>query len=177
MTRINQSTKSSAHAFAYAGLLAFGMSVSSLPAQAQFLSDETPAESAVPPPPSFNTQNLLFLDSGSFSNLRLGVDPSTLALTGDGVVRYVLVVVNASGTASALYEGIRCTTAETKLYGRFNAGPGWVMIKDPQWRSLYESGPSKHALKLARSGICTGAAANNSVQQMIKDLQGETKPL
>ena len=177
MTRINQSMKFSARALVCAGLFALGLSVSSLPAQAQFLSDEPPPESAVPPPPRFNTQNLLYLESGNFSNLRLGVDPSTLALTGDGVVRYVLVVVNSSGTTSALYEGIRCTTAETKLYSRFNAGPGWVAVKDSQWRSLYEPGPSKHPLKLARSGICAGASANNSVQQMIKELQGQINPL
>ncbi len=150
---------------------------SSSPVHAQALFDEPPAESAVPPAPSFSTQNLLTLSGGTFSTLRLGVDPATLAIGSDGVVRYVLVAINSAGKASGLYEGIRCTTAESKLYARYNSESGWVSVKEPQWQSLFESGPSKHSLRLARSGICAGATANGSVQQIIKDLQGEVQPL
>jgi len=175
MTRTEPAFRFFKFSLAAAAVLALGIAASLLPVQAESLFGEPVPESAAPPPPQFTAQNLLLVDAGNFSSLRLGVDPASLSLGSDGVVRYVLVAVSASGNASGLYEGIRCTTAETKLYARFNADTGWVSVKDPQWRSLYEAGPSKHTLKLARSGVCVGASANSSVEQIIKDLQGETK--
>jgi len=157
--------------------LTLAVATGTLPAHAQQLFGEPQPELAAPAPPKFTANNLLLLDGGNFSSLQLGVDPTTLSLGRDGIVRYVLVTVSSNGNVSGLYEGIRCTTAENKLYARFNASAGWVSVEDPQWRSLYESGPSKHGLKLARAGICAGASANTSVEQMIKELRGEAKLL
>lgn len=175
MTRTDQALRSLTLTLVWVATLTVGLGAGNAPAHAEPLFGEPLPELAAPPPPSFSVQNLIALSGGSFSSLRLGIDPATLSLGSDGVVRYALVALPSSGKASGLYEGIRCATAEVKLYARFNADSGWVSVKDPQWQSLYETGPSKHSLRLARAGICAGASANSSVQQMIKDLQGEAK--
>jgi hypothetical protein len=106
------------------------------------------------------------------STLRFGVDPASVVLTSDGIVRYVVVATSSSGAVNAFYEGIRCSTAETRLYARHNPDRGWVPVKDGLWRSLYETRPSGHSLVIARTGACVGGAPNQSAAQIVKDLGG-----
>ena len=91
-----------------------------------FSTDPLWSESEVPAPPAFNKDGLIPINMPSHVSVRLGVDPGTLAMTPDGVVRYVVVAVNESGSMSAMYEGIRCASAEVKTYARFSANGPWV---------------------------------------------------
>src|SRR5215207_2503732 len=95
-------------------------------------------EADAPAPPALRTVGLVRLDVPE-SALRFGVDPASVVLTSDGVVRYVVVATSDSGAVNGLYEGIRCSTAETRLYARHNPDSGWVPVKDGQWRSLHEA--------------------------------------
>ena len=48
-------------------------------------------------------------------SLKFGVDPATIVITGDGVVRYVVVASNQEGGAiNAFYEGVRCSTRRSE---------------------------------------------------------------
>ncbi len=141
-------------------------------AQAQF-SDLDPdwKENQVPTPPAFSADRLIDIDVAKFSNLRFGIDPNTISLTPDGVVRYVVVANSSTGARNALYEGIRCVTGEVKVYAR-HTGQDWNLTTDPTWRALQDPGqPSRHSLSLARNGLCLGASPNGSVQQMVRDLR------
>ena len=104
------------------------------------------------------------------STLRFGVDPASVALSSDGIVRYVVVATGSGGAINAFYEGIRCTTAETRLYARHNPDSGWVPVRDGMWRALHETRPSRHSLAIARNGACLGAAPNQSAAQIVRDL-------
>ena len=120
----------------------------------------------VPPAPAFSKDRLIPVDMPPFVSLKFGVDPATLTVTSDGVVRYVMVAANASGATNAMYEGIRCSTGEFKTYARFSAAGEWSRVNDPQWRPLNDNNTSRHALALARLGACEGrsAAASNPAQ-------------
>lgn len=106
------------------------------------------------------------------STLRFGVDPASLTLTSDGIVRYVVVATSSTGAVNGFYEGIRCSTAESRLYARHNPDRGWVPVQDSQWRSLHEARPSRHTLVIARNGACLGGAPNQSAAQIVRDLSG-----
>ncbi|MFM9878967.1 MAG: CNP1-like family protein [Burkholderiaceae bacterium] len=160
-------------ALAAHGVLALAGLICAASAHAQVLgSEELAPELTTPPPPSFSTEKLIFLGYRTNSSLRIGVDPDTLSIGKDDIVRYVVVSLKPSGPPSAQYEGIRCRSAETKVYGRFNEDSGWSLVQDPPWRSLFDPVPSRHALLLARGGICASASANTSVRRMIADLRG-----
>lgn len=128
-------------------------------------------EMDVPPPAPLRMDRPLRVDVAG-STLRFGVDPTSITLTFDGIVRYVVVATSATGAVNAFYEGIRCSTAETRLYARHNPDSGWVPVKDEQWRSLHETRPSRHSLAIARNGACLGGAPNQSVAQIVRDLGG-----
>ena len=128
-------------------------------------------EAQVPPAPAIRTSGLLPLDMGTGTSLKFGVDPASLVISKDGVVRYVMVASSASGATNAMYEGIRCATGEFKTYARATTAGQWNEVQDPQWRSLYDNIPSKHALALAEQGVCNGRAPTSSAQAIIHRLK------
>jgi hypothetical protein len=128
-------------------------------------------EIEAPPPPAFNVDKLLTFDVSRGSSLVYGVDPSTLSIGSDGVVRYVMVATSASGASNVLYEGIRCTTAEVKTYARRTSEGSWNQVANPRWTSLFDNMPSRHALQFARSGACDNAAQASSVDEIVRRLK------
>jgi len=140
--------------------------------QAQRVSEDPDwKEVEAPAPPAFSLDKLLPLNMPPYVSLQFGVDPATLALTTDGVVRYVVVARNASGSANAMYEGIRCATGEVKTYARTNSQGAWVALSNPQWRRLNDNHPSKHSQVFARQGACDANTPANSVAEIIKALK------
>ena len=126
----------------------------------------------VPAPPAFKTDRLIALEMPRHISLKLGVDPETLRITSDGIVRYVMVATSPSGNVNATYEGIRCLTAEVKTYARYGATGKWSPVVDPQWKPLNGNQPSLHALALARQGACDGrAATSQSPEDIIRKLK------
>ena len=140
-------------------------------ARAQLTAPDPDWREVTTAPPPLRTEGLIRIDL-PLSNLRFGVDPASVSLGSDGVVRYVVVATSDTGTVNAFYEGIRCSTAQVRLYARHNPESGWVMQNDAEWRSLHESLPSRHSLVLARTGVCAGGAPNRSAAQMVRDLGG-----
>lgn len=137
-------------------------------------------ESEAPPAPAFNKDRLLPLDMPHYVTLQFGVDPATLVITPDGIVRYVVVASNATGSLSAMYEGIRCATGEVKTYARFSSSGKWSVIQAPVWRGLNDNLPSRHALALANQGVCESSSiAASSVAAIVstlkKNQQGSTR--
>jgi DNA-binding beta-propeller fold protein YncE len=99
-----------------------------------------------------------------FVSLKIGVDPSSITVGGDGVVRYVIVMTNATGSVNAVYEGIRCITDEVKTYARWTSSGTWSVASDPQWKALNDNTPSQHAKAFARQGGCQSRLATSKAE-------------
>lgn len=134
------------------------------------LADTNPdwKEGEAPAPPALRTNGLIPLEIPG-SQLRYGVDPASVSLGSDGVVRYVVVAASAGGAVNGIYEGIRCSTGEYKVYAR-NSGKGWAM-SGSDWRRLHDEPRSRHSLLVARTGACLGRAPNGSAAQIVRDLR------
>ena len=131
-------------------------------------------ESEAPPPPAFNQEQLLPITMPSYVSLQLGLDPATLRITPDGIIRYVVVARNATGSVSAMYEGIQCATWKVKTYARYASSGQWSTVKEPKWQDLADNLPSKPALALARQGICEdGSIAASSVANIVQSLKNK----
>lgn len=126
------------------------------------------SEAPMPAPPQ--TTGLIPVEIPG-TTLRYGIDPASVALGSDGVVRYVVVATSSTGAVNAMYEGIRCSTGEVRTYARHNPGSGWTPASDLSWTPLHESRPSRHSLTIARNGVCLGHSANRSVIQILRDLR------
>lgn len=134
-------------------------------------------EAAVPDAPSFQTAGGIAIDMPRHMSVKVAVDPATLAIGTDGVVRYVAYMTNLSGSISAVYEGIRCTTDEVKSYARWSPTSQWTRTIEPTWKDLNGNQPSKHALAIARQGACDNHLARNSVAEIVRALKQTTRPI
>ena len=99
------------------------------------------------------------------------MDPATLRISKDGVLSYVVVARSASGASNVMYEGISCETGEVKTYARYSPSGVWTPVSKPEWKSMFDNMPSKHALALARAGACDNAAQASSVNEVIRQLK------
>jgi hypothetical protein len=125
-------------------------------------------ESDAPPPPALKTDKLVPLAIPR-SDLRFGIDPASVSIGKDGIVRYVVVATSNSGATNAMYEGIRCDKGEYRTYARHTPGKGWTQVNG-DWRSVQDGAAARHALAMARTGACMANAPNISPEQVVKDL-------
>lgn len=126
-------------------------------------------EAEAPPPPAVRKDGLVPIDMGS-SLLRWGVDPASITIANDRVVRYVVVAQSQGGAVNALYEGLRCSTGEVKVYAR-NAGDKWVSATGADWKRLdNNNAATRHSLVIARNGVCIGGGTNRSPVEIARDL-------
>lgn len=133
-------------------------------------------EEKVPPPPAFSNDRLIQLDMPSYVSVRVGVDPETIVVGRDGVVRYVIVMRNTTGNTSAVYEGIRCFSNEVKTYARKSGSGDWSYVQTPAWIWLADNMPSHHAQVFAHQGGCVDRQAT-SKQEIIAALKLRSVPL
>lgn len=155
-------------------LLACGLAIWAFSAAAQ-LADVDPdwKEADAPPPPAFDLKRLVPFDVAPGSQLSFGVDPASISIGSDGIVRYVVVARSRTGTVNAMYEGLRCTTGEVRTYARHNPDSGWSRVEGGLWRSLWDNQPSRHSLMFARQGGCAGRAPPRNVQEIVRDLRNQ----
>jgi hypothetical protein len=127
-------------------------------------------ETQAPPPPALKLDGLIPLDIPE-SSLRFGVAPESIAIGGDGIVRYVVVAKSNTGAVNAMYEGINCRTGEYKVYARHNPDSGWTSSADSPWKPLRDRPLSRHSLLMAQSGACMGHGPSHSAARIIQDLR------
>jgi hypothetical protein len=130
-------------------------------------------ESAVPAPPAFDLKRLIRVESPKGSSLTFGIDPATLSVTPEGIVRYVIAATSGDGGQNVMYEGIRCSTGQYRVYARYSPTTGWSPLQEGDWQSLYGSAATRHALTLSLAGVCRDRAVNRSATNIVRTLKAE----
>lgn len=131
-------------------------------------SDPEWREGEAPPPPSLRTAGLIPIEVSGGTELRWAVDPQSVAVGADRIVRYV-VVASAGSAVNASYEGISCDRAEYRVYAR-SGGQGWRIV-EAEWKSLFDGAEARHVRVIAKAGACQGHAPNGSAAQIVRDLR------
>jgi hypothetical protein len=91
------------------------------------------AEAQVALPPYPVAARLVEFDKAP-GDFRFFIDPATLSVD-EGVVRYVLVARSSSGAENVSYEGLRCETAEHRVYAFGHPERTWSRSRTG-WRKL-----------------------------------------
>jgi hypothetical protein len=111
--------------------------------------------------------DLIEFDPGRPATLRFFVDPASLSVGTDGIVRFTVVVRGDGATSNVSYEAIRCKTRERKVFAYGRADGTWYAARDPRWTKiggltsdghrfvLYEDYfcPSRQIIATAREGV------------------------
>jgi hypothetical protein len=125
---------------------------------------------SVQPPAAIAKSGLIAIEMPVFVSLRYELDPSSLRIDQDGVVRYVVVATSPSGARNVYFEGVRCKTSEFKTYARMQSDGQWTAVQQAQWKSVYETTVSRHVRNLLRQGMCKGPLPGASTVRELTDL-------
>ncbi len=125
---------------------------------------ETPWKEAELAMPEFpQDSNLIEFHVGPTERNRFFVDGNTLSVGLDGVVRYVLVIKASGGATNVSFEGIRCGTAQVKLYAISASDGTWSKNRNPQWQAIENKLINQYRAVLNRNFFCpSGKSIRNS---------------
>lgn len=139
--------------------------------------DDEWQEAEAPPPPAWRKEGLVAIEMPIRTSLTFGVDPTTVTIGPDWVVRYVMVAYNPRGSVNAMYEGLRCDTGEVKTYARSSEPGQWNKVAAPVWRELdVTQSATRHALAFARQGACDGnAVGGRTPAELIRRLKNPSQ--
>jgi hypothetical protein len=99
------------------------------------------------------------------------IDLASLTLSADGVIRYVLVVKSRSGASSTTFEGLRCETAERRLYASLGSDGSWRPLKRGAWMPIGAVGNNPR-VALAEDYFCDGVTPARSREEIIDRFRG-----
>lgn len=142
----------------WASLLAIGLLVSPIEEALAGFEDDydvkrwEEVEVQLPPPPK--QEDLLAFYVSAATDNRFFVDPASITVGGDGVVRYTLVVVTPSGGRNVSFEGMRCETRERRLYAFGRADGAWSKSRNNQWERVKEAVNNRHHAALFLEYFC-----------------------
>ena len=126
-------------------------------------SNATDPEAALPALPK---DGLIEFFVSSATNFRFFIDPPSLSVGADGVVRYTMIARSPAGAETITYEGIRCDNGTYRTYAFGNAGVwsrnsnlAWLPIEPKsvrRWhnvlRGLYFC-PTRSSIQSAAEGL------------------------
>jgi hypothetical protein len=94
-------------------------------------------------------KGLLEFFVSSASSFKFFVDPQSLSVSADGIVRYAMVARSAAGVETVSFEGIRCENETYRVYA-FVSGSVW-RPSDADWRPIEPTGVQQRWHNVLRS--------------------------
>jgi hypothetical protein len=105
--------------------------------------------------PSFPADDrLLSFEIGGVSRNAYFVDPDSISVGEDRVIRYTAVVVSPSAARSISYEGLDCTHYAYKLYATGHPDGTWSEVKQPEWRPISFTEMNRYRIVLFTDFFC-----------------------
>lgn len=120
-------------------------------------------EISLPAPP--RDDGLLAFEVSAATGNRFFIDPASLSVGGDGVVRYTLVVLAPAGGRGITYEGIRCETRERRIYASGRSDGTWSKSRAGQWSRIQEAYANRQHAALYLEYFCPGGVVVNDADE------------
>ena len=122
-------------------------------------------------PPYPKPENLIRVQTGSASGHQFFVDPTSISIGQDQVVRYIAVIKTAGGATNTLFEGMRCETKEQKLYAIAHRDGTWVRARASKWEHVYLKDLTPYRHTLYHDFFCANGKTPAPVRQVVDALK------
>lgn len=122
-----------------------------------------------PPPPESEAFEPFYVSA--VTNNDFFLDRRSISIGEDGITRYTLVVRSSRGARTASFEGIRCETAEWRMYATAARNGTWVPVRSSKWRRIEESGLNRSRAALAKEYLCDTGVQLQSVSEILDKLR------
>jgi hypothetical protein len=97
-----------------------------------------------------------------------GIDAKSLSIGTDGVYRYTLVATSRQGARNVSYEGIRCETAQKKIYAIGRSDGTWVRSRSAAWTPIVDVGINRQDAALLHEYFCPDGYAARSGKEVFE---------
>ncbi|HTH62991.1 MAG TPA: CNP1-like family protein [Paraburkholderia sp.] len=116
--------------------------------------------------------HLLPFDVSNNTSLTFAVDPASVSVGSDGVVRYTIVITTPTGGRNVNYEGIRCETYEWRLYASLNADhDGWDETVANDWERIQKGTLNAYHSALYTDYFCANKMPAGNTHKVVDDLR------
>ena len=129
---------------------------------------------ALPAPPK--SDDLLRYTVGAGASMTFAIDAKSVSVGDDQIVRYSSVITSSSGALNISYEGIRCKTAERKLFATGRPDGSWNTLPDAEWRRIVSAGANSYQATLFREFFCDGDTVAGKAATIVDRIRRK-KPL
>ena len=122
---------------------------------------------------------LLPFDVSNDTPLKFAIDPASLTVGTDGVVRYTIVITSPTGARNVNYEGIRCDTYEWRLYASLDADHnGWDQTVANDWSRIENGTLNAYHATLYQDYFCANKLPVAKAPKIIENLRyGRTQSM
>jgi hypothetical protein len=134
--------------------------------------DEAPVEFPGPPKPD----GLLEFDPGRRTTMRFFVDPASVAVVHDGIVRFTVVIRGEGSASNVSYEAIRCKTRERKVYAYGRGDGTWQAVRQPAWTKIGGLESDGHRFVLYEIYFCPARLIIASAREGVEALRRGSHP-
>lgn len=108
------------------------------------------ADKLPPVPPK---EGLVEIPAAVLTPFRYAVDPASVSVGPDGVVRYSLVATSESGARNIVYEGMRCVSRERRIYATAFDGK-WTRARNTAWQPIAVNRNTAAQAELYTAAFC-----------------------
>lgn len=115
-------------------------------------------------------ENLLPFSSGPTATQEFAIDSKSLAVGADEV-RYTLVTTSKAGARNVSYEGIRCSSFETKRYAFGHRDGKWVQAQSAAWMPIQFYSANRPQAVLAQEYLCLGGTIEGKAKDMLERIR------
>lgn len=98
------------------------------------------------------------------------LDPESLSVGNDRVVRYTLVIVSSSGARNVSFEGLRCATREYRRYA-YGSGDAWLQARGTTWHKVLDGGMDGYRYILYRDYLCDPLGDDLEVNEILEKVR------
>lgn len=116
-------------------------------------------------------ENLLPFYVSASTTMSFAIDAPSVSVTPDGVVRFTLVIASTEGARNISHEGIRCTTAERKLYATGMADGSWSASRNEAWSQIRDVGANRQYAALFKDYFCDFGSVAGSAATIVKRIR------
>lgn len=102
----------------------------------EFENEKFWAELAAQLPPTPRAENLVEFNVSSATRNRYFIDTASISVGEDKVVRYTVVIDAVGGAKNIAFEGLRCETAERRLYAYGHPDGTWSKARNAAWEDI-----------------------------------------
>lgn len=137
----------------------------------EFENEKPWAELAAQLPLTPRAENLVEFNVSSATRNRYFIDTASISVGEDKVVRYTVVIDAVGGAKNIAFEGLRCETAERRLYAYGHPDGTWSKARNAGWEGIKFRSPLSYHKALYEDHFCPDGINVQNANEAVRSLR------